>query len=244
MKNTQVYPFSIAANGSFPIQTEGSFFRILTATGALSVIGDSFGTVNNLLAGQGLKDMPFKRLTLVDKTGATNSGYIVVSDGNFVDDRITGEVSVIDGGKHRALSGASYIGGLYASVGAGRGAMMLRNPSAVKNLYITQVQFSQRVAGTGIYLSSHNANLTTNLTANISNKKFGGAASVATMWADNVAAVAIGTQFDFCHLPLSTPFTLKFSDPVVLTNGYGLVLQSDTVGSELAAVFEFFEEAV
>lgn len=86
----QVYDFNLTAGGSQTILAGGAYLRILTATGAVDVIVEGKGTMPNLLAGQGLKDLPFQRVVLRDKSGAPNSGTILVASSEFVDNRLFG----------------------------------------------------------------------------------------------------------------------------------------------------------
>lgn len=86
----QVYDFNLAAGGAQTILAGGAYLRILTATGAVDVVVEGKGTMPNLLAGQGLKDLPFQRVVLRDKSGAPNSGTILVASSEFVDNRLFG----------------------------------------------------------------------------------------------------------------------------------------------------------
>ena len=67
---------------------------------------DGGSSLSPLYAGQGQRK-EFQRLTVTDKSGAANVVLIIVADDDFIDDRITGEVSVIDGSKARTKTGAA-----------------------------------------------------------------------------------------------------------------------------------------
>src|SRR5207253_5023923 len=97
---------------SFPQLAIGSYFKVLSATGTFEVTGDAFGQLGALLPGQGLRleEGQFTRLTFRDTSGAPNLLYVLVAGDGFIDDRITGEVSVIDGEKARTLAGGMFAG--------------------------------------------------------------------------------------------------------------------------------------
>lgn len=86
----QVYDFNLVAGGSQAILASGAYLRILSSTGAIDVSVEGKGTMPNLLAGQGLKDLPFNRVVVRDKSGAPNTGTILVASSEFVDNRLFG----------------------------------------------------------------------------------------------------------------------------------------------------------
>lgn len=84
MKTTATYEVDIAANGSYQVIVGGSYFKILAATGDVDVRSESVD-IKAIGAGQGFQKQPFKRLTITDKTGATNTVKFIVSDAEFID---------------------------------------------------------------------------------------------------------------------------------------------------------------
>lgn len=94
MKALQIYNFSMAAGGSFALPVEGSYFRILTCTGNVGVIGDTFGRLSPINRGQGLQNTPYKRLTITDASGAPNVGTILVSEEDFIDQTLYGSITL------------------------------------------------------------------------------------------------------------------------------------------------------
>lgn len=93
-KAVKVYTFIIPANGAFPLLVQSDYFRLQSATGAVDVNGDTFGTLPDLLTGQGLENTPYKRLTFTDKTGAPNTVSVLCSGDLFIDNRTYGVVTV------------------------------------------------------------------------------------------------------------------------------------------------------
>lgn len=110
----KVYDFTLTAGGSQIILVESAYFRIMTATGPVDVIGDTFGTLPAVQAGQGMQNTPYKRLTLRDASGAPNSGTILCSGDLFIDNRTIGNVAITN---KDALNGA--MARLSANVGSG-----------------------------------------------------------------------------------------------------------------------------
>jgi hypothetical protein len=96
MSDMQRYPFALAANGTMMLPAVGSRFLILSATGALTVSLDVGGRMQNIVAGMGYRGRPFNLLTITDLTGAPNSGFILVSDDDFVDNTavISGAITI------------------------------------------------------------------------------------------------------------------------------------------------------
>lgn len=86
----KAYDFTLSAGGSQAILAGGEYFRILSSTGALDVTVEGKGTMPDLLAGQAIKGLPFSRLVLRDKSGAPNTGFILVASSEFVDNRMFG----------------------------------------------------------------------------------------------------------------------------------------------------------
>jgi hypothetical protein len=106
-KALNILDFSMAGNGSFQLPVEGSYFRILTATGNVAVIGDTFGKLGPINRGQGLENTPFRRLTIQDVSGSANSGTILVSEENFIDQTLYGSITL---GAAVAIDSASQLG--------------------------------------------------------------------------------------------------------------------------------------
>jgi len=102
MKNLQIYDFSMTAGGSFQLPVSGQYFRILTTLGNVAVIGDTFGKLGPINRGQGMKETPYNRLTIVDVSGSANAGTILVSDADFIDQTLYGSITLE--GQHGAFA--------------------------------------------------------------------------------------------------------------------------------------------
>lgn len=88
MKTTTLYDFTLTAGGSQRIEADANFYKILTATGDVSITRNGGSTVKPMRAGRGERNVEFLSLTIKDLSGAPNSGTILVGDSDFIDDTI------------------------------------------------------------------------------------------------------------------------------------------------------------
>ncbi len=239
----QIYDFTLTANGTFVLPVEGSFYRIRTSTGAVGVRRDDGSILSPIYEGQGEQDRDYKRLTIIDRSGAANSGTIIVADNYFVDERVAGEVSTISGGFARSLANAAYAGG--SSIGPLAGnysALQLWNPTGSnKNLVITDVIANSYTASTNTMFRSANAALTA-LVGNPVAKLMGGAASVAEMRSDQTPAMAgVGNLLPFVSASTSISSQYRFDEPIVLPPNTGLIISGSIVNAAMIAAFQFWE---
>lgn len=95
MKQIQSYTYTIPAFGSRQIPAANDNFLVQAATGPVTVRGDTFGTLPRLVAGQGLKLVPFNRLELIDTSGAPNTVTILLSPAEFVNQVFSGSVAIV-----------------------------------------------------------------------------------------------------------------------------------------------------
>lgn len=84
MKPSGIYIFQLQANAPYQLDVAGDYFKILSASGALNIRAE-WGTLNGLIAGQGLEDSEFSRLQIQDASGAVNQVRIFIGDEKFVD---------------------------------------------------------------------------------------------------------------------------------------------------------------
>lgn len=245
-RSAKIYDFTLTAGGAFVLPVEGSYYRIISSTGAVEVKRDGGSGVGPIYAGQGERDEEFKRLTLIDKSGAANTGYIVVSDGTFVDDRITGEVSVIDGGLARTITNSAFIGyGIVTpATTTNNGGLQIWNNAAIggKNIVVEQMSFYSNVANTGVNMNLQNTALTTLFNPARSKLGNGADSTIAqvrsqegTAW----SATILGVLFvDTANKTM--PFIPK--EPIVIPPQWGLVIRDGLVTAHtLGIMFEHFE---
>jgi hypothetical protein len=137
----KVYDFTLTAGGSQVILVESAYFRIMTATGPVDVIGDTFGTLPAVEAGQGLQNTPYKRLTLRDASGAPNSGTILCSGDLFIDNRTIGNVAITNkdatsGAMTQASANVTNASGQLLAAKATRRLLLVQNNHATANIYL------------------------------------------------------------------------------------------------------------
>lgn len=244
MRDSKLYPFTIPANGSVTLLTSGDYFKVKSSTGSLTVIGDTFGNLSGLLAGQGLRDTNFSRLTLVDETGAQNSGFLLVSDGTFIDDRVTGEVSVIDGELAKTKSGNSYIA--FASilaVAAQNSYLELFNPAGSnKRLIISDiVSSSSSVAAAAI----NKITATMGAAAVPYTKLFNGSASTAiSKTAGSTNTIIPGVTIENQFINAYTPYARQYKQPITIDPGFGIVVWNTQANSNFVSAIQFTEDPV
>lgn len=97
MKQIQSYTYDVPAGGAIAIPATNDNFYINAATGPITVRGDTFGSLKGLIAGQGLKDVPFGRLEVVNEGGAVNTVTILLTPAEFVNQVFSGSVTIVGG---------------------------------------------------------------------------------------------------------------------------------------------------
>lgn len=179
------------------------------------------------------------------KGEGTIVGQLLFSVGTFTDNRVSGSVEVIDGGKNRVSAGVTYSLSAAPSAQAGLiNHVQLWNPvGSGKNLVVSQV-----IVGTSAFdivaFKFHNAALAT-LAGNVLNKKAGAAASIAESRSQRDAAVLTpGAALVFATCNGSSSNLIKPTEPFLLPPGNGLVVHNATANVALYATIEHYEESV
>jgi hypothetical protein len=242
----QHYDFTIPAGGAVQLAVCGSTAKILTASGLVQIQTDTGARVL-AMPGQGVRNFDFGKITLVDKSGAVNKGFIWIADADMIDDRITGEVSVIDGGKSRVISGSSFLGvGFAVGTAYDVPKVQLLNPAAsgkriVINQFVIQGESGAGMASIRRYDTPLTENLTvTNLLSKTGNAWAGSAqlrrlvdvTDVGSTWAGRFRIDANGPAVVW-----------KATEPFVLLPGTGCIVTVGTVGIGFTAAIEGYEES-
>lgn len=94
MKPTDIYTLTLPASGAHVLRVAGEYFKVLAATGVLSV-RSTWGRLSGLVAGQGLENTPFEYLELINGTASPNTIKVLIGDRNFIDG-ISGVLTVSD----------------------------------------------------------------------------------------------------------------------------------------------------
>ena len=241
MRSFKIYDFTLSAGGAMPLLVEGGYFKIYSCTGVLAVSIDGGSTIGPINTGQGMKT-EFKRLTIVDQSGAANVGKIIVASDEFVDGRISGEVSVIDQAVATVISNKAFSGATSGAAGAGVFShAAINNVSALKSVTIKSLALSITVAG-GVSFGFRNGVLAT-AGSFLSSKKTSGAASIASrFYTENNAADLITNILYNLQLAANTSFLLPFREPIVLDNGWGLVVRPSSFNVGVSFTPEIVEE--
>lgn len=238
------YDLTIPGNGTRQLEAVGSYVKILSATGQVRIIADT-GPQLDALPGQGLRNVPFNRLQFQDLTGSGNNILVLVGSSEMVDDRITGEVTVIDSGRARSLANQAFMSAI-TQAGAGAVATFAQvwNSSTTKNVLVKQMTVSCNVAGP-VDLYNYTATLTT-LGTSPRGKKLATNSVTTQSRSQQFAGVpaAAGNVYGRYFLAANTPLQIVFSEPFVLPPSTGLGFSNPAVSVDLSMITEFTEEAV
>jgi hypothetical protein len=236
------YDFTLLAGEAKQYEVKGRFIKYKSGLGMIRVRMSKGGYVD-LLPGQGVNHVDYENFIITDKSGAGNTGVVLAGDYAFQDDRITGTVDVVDGGKSRTLANTAFQGTTAGLSNAGEYPhAQLWNPvSSTKRLIVKQVFMSSTVQQQ-VALVFHNAALTS-LTATAQSKLANAASSVAeTRSQSSATLLGIGAGFVAPYLAASGNMVVTFTEPIILLPGWGLVLRGGVVASQINAAFEFIEE--
>lgn len=234
------YDFQLTPLGGQIINTKGRFFKYRVGTGLIRVkLTD--GAVIDLLPGQGVSNRNFESIEITDKSGAANVGTILAGDFDFRDERITGTVEVVDGGKARTIAGQAFMGGTaLVSNAAQKPYVQLINNTANKRVTVKAIVLSTTTSqqlGFCVYSTSLGT-----LAGAAPSKLAGGAAASAELRTQSDAAVLGGAAFVAPYVTANVPFTFTFQEPLVLLPGQGLIVRGSVDNTYLGAHFEFTEE--
>lgn len=239
----RIYDFTLTAGGSMQLLVQGDYMRIMSSTGAVEVLTDHY-RIGPIMAGQGQAKSPFTRLTIIDRSGAGNVGNVLVADSDFIDNRINGEVSVIDGGRSRTVSDNAFFGNVQVSgVSLQFAVGQIYNPTGSGKRVIIEslsVASSVAMAVDGLFLSAPVGTLSGSAPSKLS----GGTASVAQLWRANQGSNPPGVgSFEF-FISASLTFYIPFKEPLVLLPGYALAFVGQGTGGNLVVNSEFYEELI
>lgn len=237
------YDFNLAANGGMTLDVAGKFFKYKSGTGAIRVRASGGGYVD-LLPGQGVWNVQFSSLQILDTSGGANKGVLLAGNFDFHDDRITGTVDVVDGGKARTFANMAFLG--YSNGGqvvSNYTNNQLFNPYGnTRNIIVERINISTTVAQAAVLRI---VNETIGIGANAASKKSGGANSSAFMQSNATPMPINGQVIYAMYFGNNSTITLPLSEPIILTPGTGLSVSSGNAnGLDLPVTFEFFEEQI
>lgn len=244
------HDFTLPPNGTQQIDVVGRFFKYKAGAGLIRVRTTKGGYID-LLPGQGVENEAFTSLTVQDRTGLANTGSILAGDFSFRDERISGTVDVVDGGKNRTMANQAFSGVIVMTPAAGQFSnLCLFNPvGSGKNIYIEQFLISSNGAGEiGGYIAGVQAPNNVGGSDYGKSKKAGGPNSVCqttTNSAVSVNAFAAGNKLVLdAYVQSNLTLPIKFSEPILIAPGYGFILTHLVVNATLISTIEYFEESI
>ncbi|KVR79131.1 hypothetical protein [Burkholderia vietnamiensis] len=243
----QSYDIQIPAGGTQLLEVGAQIFDFLSSGSAFDQIQvlPEFQQGNvTLKLGQGFDAGQIVNRWFVKNPGATAiNGTVVLSTAGFRNFRISGDVNVLDGGKSRTLSGVAFMGGGGMSgLASNYQYSQLWNPPAnTKRFVVEQVTATAANAGS-VWLRGSNTALTTNNGNLFMSKLVGGAVSSGEQHTQSSTSVLGFGQYTAKFLPVNGQVDLILHEPIIVLPGEGLMVQS-ALGNDIAAYFEFFEEA-
>jgi hypothetical protein len=242
MSEIQRYPFAMAANGVFILPCTGTRFLISSSLGAVNVRLDIGGRLANIQAGEGYKGRQFQGLEISDASGAVNTGWILVADDDYTNNRVVGEVSVIDGGKARTLSNrALSYWTQKGQIAAEYSAVQLWNPAGSgANLIIEKITIASLI-NTGFSHAQHNVALAAVLGTPMSKLLGAVSASVCQPRAASAAAMA-GQAFAISNGAASNSIIFQPPEPIVVPPGWGHIVWGQALNADISATWDWFEE--
>lgn len=235
--------FSLTAGGTQSISASGAYLKLLRSTGPVKIVTNT-GITMTLSPGQGFRRQDFSRIEVQDKSGAYNKGAFLIASEDMVDDRIAGEVSVVDGGRYRTAANLAFWGSMNVPSGVYYGTVQLYNNSTTRNIVVESIGLG--LLG-GSAASMHIGVLGAPLAGGTNqgaprSKKAGGALSPsAQIWTATPAASLFPWMVDIYCNPNDTKF-LKLNEPIVVPPGFGLCVDCGAQNQSMAVNFEFYEE--
>jgi hypothetical protein len=249
----QLYDITIAPNTTRQLDAPGSYFYYYagSAGGADSTItmrGLSSGLRIVLKPGQAFRLPRGENETSWVLTNFSNTatilGTVIVGDGDITDNRVTGSVEVIDGGKSRTLANTAFSSNVYLGVTATNANLQIWNPSnSGKNVILEKFELSSSVD-----VASQYGFTTTQLSTLLyktPSKLSGGLPGVA-----EARYGATGTQLMGATEWLGSNFmkansveVIEFREPIVIKPGYGFAAQAGMTGT-LVLVAQHYEESI
>jgi hypothetical protein len=251
----QYYDITISASGNdFQVGATGRFFYYLNGS-----TGGADQTIKVRAGNSGLSFLlkPGQSITLDDSEKKPDTWYIsnyakqavilgqiLTGEGSFTDNRISGSVEVIDGGKNRTLAGGAFSAASSANPTAANYAFSyLYNPAGSgKNVIVNDMQVSS-TTGQTIYVVTGTGVPPGIAYAGTSKKAGSGLASAAVKY-EGAQAAYPGTNVLFANaVAAATPQRIQLTDPIVLTLGAWICITATVVNTDLQCSRQFFEES-
>lgn len=253
MTPSKIYSFTVPGFGAYTLPVVGAYFVLLASTGPVQVVGDSFGNIGSLVAGQGIDGASFNSLQFVDVTGANNNVQVMIAGQDFVNQRVVGEVSVIDGSKSTVIADAAFMFATQVNANAaGVSSAALLNPAASgKRAIIKSLSFAPVAAPNVVRTGQYNSAQAWGAGASGFSKRIPAGAS-----APAASACKVDTKNTFAaNAPITNVYESflfataqsqirTFDRPVVIEPGGGYAIDLTVVNVSLLFALEWTEELV
>lgn len=254
----QLYDITIAANTTRQLDAPGSYFYFYTgsaggADSSITLRGLSSGLRITLKPGQAFRLPAGQSETSWVLTNlanvATIIGSVIVGDGDITDNRVTGSVEVIDGGKNRTAAGSAFIfsANVTAPAGVTPSAILWNPAGSGKNLFVKSMRYSQTLSA--LYGSQMVTSLGTGLvqqTTFIVPKRMG-TASIAQGWMASSSTfngtTAGVNSFVTATLAANSVDQVAFQEPIMVAPGTGFQIFSATQNLQIIGGLEYIEES-
>jgi hypothetical protein len=253
----QYFDLKVAPNGMREIQVQGNYIYFLegSAGGADATLSLRKGAGSDsilLKPGQAIK-LPdaggYDTRWIISnyRNQGTIIGTLLIGDGEFSDNRISGSVEVIDGGKNRTKADVAFMLNYAVTPAAGEMAHIeLFNPvgSAV-NLVVESFLVGSTTAS-GARARSHNAEIANLYAKGVSKYLETPIAQSKGELRYQSSVGAIGAAVNMWSTELQANVTIphKPTEPYVIAPGMGLIVTNGLAAAALNASFEWFEEAI
>lgn len=242
----QGYDLNIGVGQAQAIDVAGDRVHFISATDPFAVIElrPNFSQGNiSLKPGQGYRFAEqVTRWVVYNRGTVPLTGSLMIGTGDFFDQRISGTVDVIDGGKARTLGNQAFLATSYqGAVAAQYPHVQLWNPAGSGKQIIVEAFAAASATAGGWQLRSAVAALTT-LGAVPASKKVGGASGIGQV---RTVANAVAQGVDIMmqgYLQASTLYEKKLVEPIVLGPGTGINIMANALNVDITASFEYFEE--
>lgn len=238
------FDFTLGAYQSQQLDVQGKFFRLASAAGTVRVKTNTGETID-LEPGQGVWNVDFQWLSVQDRTGSQNDGTILAGGFDFHDDRITGTVDVVDGGKSRTRANQSFMCCGYRAAAAGLIShfQFFNPPGSGRNVYVEQIMVQTATANANVNYGWGSAVLNTDVSASfspVSKRSSSNVESVIQVYGQDNAAPMTGYLLG--SMPGNAILPLK--EPLLIEPGYGLIFRGNGVNQDLSMEIEYFEEPI
>lgn len=189
------------------------------------------------------------RWSMINLKGeATIIGQVLMGQGEFSDNRISGSVEVVDGGKARTIAGVTFMQCIAVGPVAGQLAFaQLWNPvGSNRRLVVASVFAATGTTGPNGIVLSYATQALANFIANCQAKRPGAANSIAQARSVNSATTSVVAGQSMYREPGPNGAMLGrvFDEPLVVDPGYGLLVYTDDPGASVSANVEFIEEVM